>query len=94
MLARLTQRNQFIRIEVQDWGVGFNPGDVADGHFGLEGIQKRARLFGGSATITSALGKGTRIVVQLPLAGDAQREAPGQNEDGASMATRKKSSHE
>ena len=67
VLVRLTQRDDDIRIEVQDWGIGFDPRTVGDGHFGLEGIQERTRLFGGSATIKSALGKGTRIVVQLPL---------------------------
>jgi signal transduction histidine kinase len=69
VLIRLSQRDDYIRIEVQDWGIGFNPRKVGDGHFGLEGIQERAKLFGGSATIKSALGKGTRIVVQLPLVG-------------------------
>lgn len=69
VLIRLSQRDDYIRIEVQDWGIGFNPRKVGDGHFGLEGIQERARLFGGSATVKSALGKGTRIVVQLPLRG-------------------------
>jgi signal transduction histidine kinase len=70
VLVRLTQRGGYIRIEVQDWGIGFNPRKVGDGHFGLEGIQERARLFGGSATIKSTVGKGTRILVQLPLMGD------------------------
>ena len=71
VFVRLTQRERYLQIEVQDWGIGFDPQEVGDGHFGLEGIQKRARLFGGSAIIKSTVGKGTRIVVQLPLAGDA-----------------------
>jgi len=70
LLVRVAQRDDYIRIEVQDWGIGFDPRKVGDGHFGLEGIQERARLFGGAATITSALGTGTRIVVQLPLMED------------------------
>jgi signal transduction histidine kinase len=70
VLIRLFQRDDSIRIEVQDWGIGFNLKGVGEGHFGLEGIQERARLFGGSATLKSTLGKGTRIVVQLPLMGD------------------------
>ena len=70
LLVRVAQRDDYIRIEVQDWGIGFDPRKVGDGHFGLEGIQERARLFGGSATIKSALGTGTRIVVQLPLMED------------------------
>jgi signal transduction histidine kinase len=69
VLVRLIQGDRYIRIEVQDSGIGFNPREVGYGHFGLEGIQERARLFGGSATIKSALGKGTGIVVQLPILG-------------------------
>jgi signal transduction histidine kinase len=70
VLVRLTRRDRYIRIQVQDWGIGFNPRELGGGHFGLEGIQKRARLFGGSATIKSSVGKGTRIEVHLPLLGD------------------------
>ena len=81
VLVRLTQRDDYIRIEVQDWGIGFDPRKVGDGHFGLEGIQERARLFGGSATIKSALGKGTRIVVQLPLMGDVGAVIPATEPD-------------
>jgi signal transduction histidine kinase len=81
LLVRLTQRDDCIRIEVQDWGIGFNPREVGSGHFGLEGIQLRARLFGGSATIESALGMGTRIVVQLPLMGDVGTVIPAADLD-------------
>ena len=82
MVVRVTRRDDYMRIEIQDWGIGFDPRKVADGHFGLEGIQERARLFGGSATITSALGTGTRIVVQLPLGEDLGAANPrnGENE--------------
>lgn len=83
LLVRLTQRDDYIRIEVQDWGIGFNPKTVGDGHFGLEGIQERAKLFGGSATIKSALGKGTRIVVQLPLMGGVGTVIPAAELDKA-----------
>ena len=64
---RLSQRVHGIRIEVVDWGVGFNPRKVAEGHFGLEGIKERARLFEGAVIIRSSPGKGTRIVVELPV---------------------------
>jgi PAS domain S-box-containing protein len=82
VLVRLSQRDDYIRIEVRDWGIGFEPKKVGAGHFGLEGIQERARLFGGAATVKSSLGKGTRIVVQLPLVGatgrvPARQLAPG-----------------
>jgi signal transduction histidine kinase len=58
-----------LRIEVQDWGAGFDPHCLPEGHFGLEGIQQRAKIFGGHATIRSTPGTGTHIIVELPLRG-------------------------
>jgi signal transduction histidine kinase len=81
VLVRLTQRNRYIRVEVQDWGIGFDPREVGHDHFGIQGIRQRARLFGGSATITTALGKGTRNVVHLPLGGDAGTAIPAAESD-------------
>ena len=52
---------------MQDWGVGFKMDRVREGHFGLEGIQERAKVFGGHAIIKSSPRKGTDIVVELPL---------------------------
>ena len=49
----LMERGHSIRIEVRDFGVGFSPEGVAEGHYGLEGIRERARLSDGSATIES-----------------------------------------
>lgn len=65
--VRLTQREGRIQIEIQDWGIGFDPARVEQGHFGLQGIRQRALLFGGSAIIESTLGTGTRILVELPF---------------------------
>lgn len=68
------QRDGTIRIVVRDCGVGFDPDSVAEGHFGLEGIRERARLAGGSASVQSAKGKGTEVVVELPAIQPARRE--------------------
>ena len=63
----LLQRGDRLRIEIRDWGVGFDPKAIPKSHFGLEGIRQRARLLGGKCKIRSAEGKGTRITVTLPV---------------------------
>ena len=68
--VQLTKREDHVRIEVQDRGIGFDPETVEADCFGLEGIRERARLFGGRATIDSTPGKGTLVVVELPLLED------------------------
>ena len=47
----LLQRADRLRIEIRDWGVGFDPRAVPKNHFGLEGIRQRARLLGGKCSI-------------------------------------------
>jgi PAS domain S-box-containing protein len=76
--VRLEQIDRRIVLEVQDWGVGFNPDDVGEDHFGLRGIRERVRLMGGTAEFRSAPGKGTLVRVELPLivASDSLQEAP------------------
>jgi PAS domain S-box-containing protein len=63
----LSQHGDRLRIEIWDWGVGFDPKAVPKSHFGLEGIRQRARLLGGKCSIRSKVGKGTRIMVELPV---------------------------
>jgi PAS domain S-box-containing protein len=65
--VRLAQHDGAVRVEVQDWGVGFDPASVPPDRYGLEGIRERAQIFGGRARIESAVGKGTRITAQLPI---------------------------
>ena len=55
-----------LHVEIQDWGIGFDPTAATANHFGLQGIRERAKLFGGTVVIDSAPGKGTRITVDLP----------------------------
>jgi len=63
----LLQEGDLLRLEVQDWGVGFDPESVSVNHFGLEGIKERTRLLGGECSIESEPGKGTCILVMLPI---------------------------
>jgi PAS domain S-box-containing protein len=65
--VELSQLENRVRLTVQDWGVGFDPHEVKGERFGLRGIRERVRLLGGTAEIDSAPGKGTTIIVELPL---------------------------
>lgn len=55
-------------LEVRDDGVGFDPQGVAGrGGVGLPGMAERVAQVGGTLTIDSAPGKGTRVRVEVPL---------------------------
>ncbi|HVX13805.1 MAG TPA: PAS domain-containing protein [Pirellulales bacterium] len=64
----LVERGNRILLEIRDWGVGFDPAQVSEDHFGLEGIRKRAELLGGQMHIATKPEGGTTITVSLPLA--------------------------
>ncbi|EAQ82221.1 PAS domain-containing protein [Blastopirellula marina] len=64
--VKVKREGDRIAIEIQDNGKGFDLSKVSNERFGVRGIVERARLFGGSAAIDSAPGKGTRIQVKLP----------------------------
>jgi signal transduction histidine kinase len=61
------QGNESVRIEIRDWGVGFDEATIRKESFGLQGIRERARLLGGRVVVESQTGQGTRITVELPL---------------------------
>lgn len=64
---RLKEERGWVRLEVIDDGVGFNPKSVPKRTVGLNGIRERARLLHGHAIIDSAAGRGTRISVEIPV---------------------------
>ncbi|HEY8994764.1 MAG TPA: ATP-binding protein [Lacunisphaera sp.] len=55
-----------IALSVRDDGVGFSPGN-SRGH-GLGNMQARAGALGGNLEVESAPGRGTRVILTLPLA--------------------------
>jgi two-component system sensor histidine kinase DegS len=61
-----------LTVTITDNGIGFDMEQVLHNpekwdHFGIRGIVERARLVGGEATITSKKGRGTTVVVRVPL---------------------------
>ena len=58
------------RVSVEDDGRGFEPGRVMEdggSHFGLQIMRERAESVGGSLEVHSQVGRGTRVVVRVPL---------------------------
>jgi signal transduction histidine kinase len=66
VLVRITSQTGKVILEIKDDGKGFRLEDArAAGGLGLVGIQERVNHLGGKLEITSAPGKGTRILVSL-----------------------------
>ena len=56
-----------LRAVVEDDGVGFDATRPADSHLGLQGMEERAELVGGTVRVMSAPGSGTTVVLEVPL---------------------------
>ncbi len=63
--VNVAESDDGLTIEMGDDGVGFDPAAAFDqpGHYGLLGMRERARLAGGTLTVESALGVGTRVKI-------------------------------
>jgi two-component system sensor histidine kinase DegS len=58
-----------LSMVVRDWGMGFQPDRVraSTQHLGLLSMRERARMLGGTCTITSHPGQGTTVHVSIPV---------------------------
>ncbi len=70
----LTVAEREVYLDISDQGRGFDPSVALSRsqnreHFGLHGIQERARAMGGDCDIISQPGAGSRIMIQLPING-------------------------
>ncbi len=81
--VRLSVGDRLIVLVVSDDGVGFEPdsqpGDIQEGHIGLQSIAERVEAVGGCLQISSSRGNGTQATVELPTTPI--------DEDGASRET-------
>ncbi len=69
---RLTANERALELVIVDDGVGFDPAARrGPGHMGLGNMRTRAAELGGELLVESAVGRGTRVVVRVPLDGAA-----------------------
>lgn len=72
VLAQVSLENGTLSVEIEDDGKGFEPETVgitsgsARG-LGLQGMRERVELMGGSFTLSSSPGRGTRIAITVPV---------------------------
>lgn len=73
--VQLDIEEHHLQLEIEDDGVGFDLTKLTneaqnklEGGFGLEGIRERVELMHGKLEIQSAPGKGTNIIIRIPLA--------------------------
>lgn len=55
-----------LRIQVEDKGKGFDPASRSNGN-GLRNMNKRISTLKGKLSITTQIGSGTRILIELPI---------------------------
>jgi two-component system NarL family sensor kinase len=63
----LAQVDDEVRLEIRDFGCGFDVDAGRKKGFGLTGMTERVRLLGGDLTIDSEIEQGTRISARVPL---------------------------
>ena len=65
----LAGREAWLRLEVRDFGMGFDQEEAAVcGGLGLISMKERARIAGGTFELRSELGQGTSLAIEVPLA--------------------------
>jgi signal transduction histidine kinase len=74
--VRLWQEDKFVKVMVEDEGVGFDSGASASG-YGLFSIRERLNHLGGSMQIESRQGKGTSVCLIVPRMRQGSEEVGG-----------------
>lgn len=68
VIVNLEKQDGRFLLTIQDDGIGFDPEKIsAKKTYGIVGMRERAAMMGGSCEISSAPGKGTIIIVQVPF---------------------------
>jgi len=66
----MNQKGKRLLVRIRDWGVGFPPDKLepspSGSSLGLLSMRRRTELLGGTFSISTALGKGTEVIVDIP----------------------------
>jgi len=72
----LDVRDGMVVLEVEDNGIGIAPATLGQGKaLGLLGMRERAAIFGGHVEIAGNPGKGTTVVVRIPIQGSTHEDS-------------------
>jgi signal transduction histidine kinase/ligand-binding sensor domain-containing protein len=66
----LSYERRQVRLRIEDNGCGFDPNSAPatkNGHFGLVGMQERAKKLGGELTLNSRVNSGTQVCALIPV---------------------------
>lgn len=67
IIVKLEMKPDKITILIKDDGQGFDPKERKAESFGIIGMRERVELLSGDITIDSKIGKGTVVLIQVPL---------------------------
>jgi len=59
--------SEFIKVQIEDNGVGFNFDTIKKNGHGLKNMESRIYLMGGKSELISKVGAGTKLKIELPL---------------------------
>ena len=65
IIINVKQKEDHIDIMIKDFGVGFDPSNVSDNHFGLHLIKDRVDLLKGSLDVKSSETEGTEVNITI-----------------------------
>jgi nitrate/nitrite-specific signal transduction histidine kinase len=63
----ISNNDGWLKVQIQDNGVGFNPESINEDRLGLRIMRERAASAGGTISISSIVNVGTEIEIQIPL---------------------------
>jgi signal transduction histidine kinase len=72
--VELEARDAIVQLAISDDGIG--GADPADGT-GLVGLRDRVEVLGGTIEVTSPAGRGTTLLIEIPLEGERSAGSPG-----------------